>query len=86
MDLSEPSRDSGFNVRARRCCESICGKTVIREIWFCKTKITKKNALNEPEHRNEQFVKINELRKMAESSGCPILSLDTKQKELLGEV
>lgn len=30
-------------------------------------------------------MKIHELRKMAESRCCPIISLDTKQKELLGE-
>jgi hypothetical protein len=34
--------------------------------------------------RNEQFEHIRRLRKTFQREGCPVLSIDTKQKELLG--
>lgn len=34
--------------------------------------------------RNEQFEHIGRLRKTFQREGCPVLSIDTKQKELLG--
>jgi len=85
MDLFASRRNSGFDERKRCCSESFCSQTITCKIWFCETKITKKNALNQHENRNDQFVNINVLRDLAQQSGNPVISLDTKNKESLGE-
>ncbi|WP_295430852.1 ISAzo13 family transposase [uncultured Thiodictyon sp.] len=40
----------------------------------------------DPHERNEQFLYINALRHLARDRGCPVLSVDTKKKELLGNL
>ncbi len=44
----------------------------------------KTNDLKVVENRNEQFEKIAVLREAFSKEGLPILSIDTKKKELIG--
>lgn len=44
----------------------------------------KKNTLKQVEYRNEQFEKIAQYRSQFAEQGLPILSIDTKKKEMLG--
>lgn len=44
----------------------------------------KDEALRNFPQRNEQFEHIAHLRKTFEREGCPVLSIDTKKKEMLG--
>ena len=37
-------------------------------------------------NRNAQFERIAELRKLYESEGNPVISVDTKKKELIGNL
>lgn len=52
---------------------------------FKKRKLLKKIAFKEVEGRNEQFERIAAYRTCFTHQGLPILSIDTKKKELLGE-
>lgn len=51
---------------------------------FKKRKLLKNNELKVVEGRNEQFEKIARLRECFSKNGLPVLSIDTKKKELLG--
>lgn len=51
---------------------------------FKTRNVLKKNTLKQVEHRNEQFEKINQYRQSFAEQGLPILSIDTKKKEMLG--
>ena len=59
-------------------------KQLLAKFGFVKRKSQKKNALNEVENRNEQFLNISGFRDLARRDGCPEISLDTKNKEPLG--
>jgi len=54
-----------------------CGKYSLR---------VNRKSIAETQHpdRNRQFELIAEFRKRFEDAGCPILSMDTKKKELIG--
>lgn len=49
-----------------------------------KRSYLKSACLENVPHRNEQFEKINELKAVFLDAGMPVLSIDTKSKELLG--
>lgn len=51
---------------------------------YKKRNTLKKNTLKEVEGRNEQFEKIAAFRTSFADAGLPIISIDTKKKELLG--
>lgn len=51
---------------------------------YKKRKLLKMKTLSDVEGRNEQFEKIASYRRLFASQGLPILSIDTKKKELLG--
>lgn len=53
---------------------------------FRRRKAVKKNACGTSEHRNEQFEKIEELKKEYSAEGQPIISMDSKKKELIGNL
>ena len=50
-----------------------------------RRKISKDIPLGSSEHRNDQFERIADLRKEYENRGWPVLSVDTKKKELIGQ-
>jgi len=64
------------------------GVYVVRQLLkmcgFVKRKMVKKNTLKEVKDRNEQFEYISQLKEKFTSENLPILSIDTKKKEMLG--
>lgn len=78
----------------RTICDNLAFKDVIvsrhhvkKMLEFRKYKkrsLLKKIALKDVEGRNEQFEKIAAYRTSFASQGLPIISIDTKKKELLG--
>ena len=62
--------------------------TVIRKLLkkhgFRRRKAQKKVTMGNPVNRNEQFEKIAALRKKYKDEGNPVMSMDTKKKEMLG--
>ena len=59
-------------------------KQMLRLRGYKKRKLVKMNDLSQTENRNEQFEKINIYRKQFTEMNFPILSIDTKKKEMIG--
>lgn len=53
---------------------------------FKKRKMNKSQTIKEVENRNAQFMNINELRRIYIDAGEPVVSVDTKKKEVLGSL
>jgi hypothetical protein len=66
----------------------VCPDTVrdlLTEYGFHKRQAEKTKTMDETPGRNEQFEMIASLRDRYENSANPIISMDSKKKELLGE-
>ena len=59
-------------------------KQMLRFRQYKKRALLKKIALKDVEGRNEQFEKIATYRTSLTNEGLPVISIDTKKKELLG--
>lgn len=63
-------------------------KFVVRKLLkkhnYRRRKAQKKRTMKDVEHRDEQFENIAQLRAEYEAAGNPVVSLDTKKKEHLG--
>lgn len=68
--------------------ELVVSKTVVRKLLkkhnYRRRKAQKKQTMKEVPDRNEQFEKIAQLRADYEASDNPIISMDVKKKEYLG--
>lgn len=51
---------------------------------YTKRRVLKMNSLQEVEGRNDQFEKIAAYRESFSAQGLPIISIDSKKKELIG--
>lgn len=73
------------SMREQNCLVSLyLVKQILKNQGFKKRKLFKNIELKEVEGRDEQFKKIANLRAKFEHLGHPIVSIDTKKKELLG--
>ena len=59
-------------------------KQLLRRHRYVKRKARKSKAMGQHRHRNQQFENIARLKREYLASGNPVLSIDTKKKELLG--
>ena len=59
-------------------------KKLLKRHGYRKRKAKKKQSMKQVPQRNEQFENIARLRATYEAAGQPIISLDTKKKEKLG--
>ena len=79
-EISEKMRKRGIKV----------SRNIIRKLLkkhdYVKRKALKKKATGENKDRNQQFKKISTLRKQYEDSENPIISVDAKKKELIGNL
>jgi Rhodopirellula transposase DDE domain len=57
----------------------------LRKHGYRKRKALKKKTMGHHRDRNPQFEKITRLKKKYLNAGLPIISIDTKKKELLGD-
>lgn len=74
--------------RLQRMGTPVCPDTVrglLGEFGFHKRKAQKSKVMGEVPLRNEQFENIARLKRQYLASPNPIISMDTKKKELLGE-
>lgn len=60
-------------------------KKLLRKHNYRRRKAQKKKALKEVENKDEQFEKIVSLKAEYEETDNPILRMDTKKKEVLGD-
>lgn len=66
---------------------SVCAKTVgrlLKQMGFSLRVNHKKLSRTSPEERDTQFARIAELREQFATAGNPVISVDTKKKELVG--
>jgi hypothetical protein len=59
-------------------------KKLLKSCDYVKRKMRKCKTLKEVENRNEQFEYIAKLKKEYVANGIPVLSIDTKKKEMIG--
>ena len=60
-------------------------KRLLKSCHFVKRKMRKCKTLKEVENRNEQFENIAKLKAQFIKKNLPVLSIDTKKKEMMGE-
>lgn len=92
--MNEQVKWTNLSVEAIRKRLKEAGITVSRNIVrkllkkhdYVKRKALKKKAAGGHVNRNAQFERIKELRQDYETAGNPIISVDTKKKELLGSL
>ena len=59
-------------------------KKLLKKHFFKRRKAQKKETLKQVAGRDEQFIRIVELKALYQTAGNPIISMDTKKKEMLG--
>jgi len=79
-DIAAELKIQGFNVSRNIV------KKLLKRHGFVKRKHFKNIASGKHADRNSQFERIAELRKSYEGSGNPVISVDTKKKELIGNL
>lgn len=66
------------------------GRRIVKKLLykhhFRKRKIQKRKTVKQVEHRNEQFERIAQFKKEYAAQGNPVVSIDAKKKELLGDL
>ena len=61
-------------------------KKLLKKHGYKRRKIQKRLKTGTPKNRNEQFEKIHKLRKKYQKSPNPVISVDTKKKEPIGNL
>lgn len=68
----------------------VVGKRVVKRLLdkhhYKKRKIQKRRSTGQVSNRNEQFENISKFRKEYSASENPIISIDTKKKEFIGDL
>lgn len=94
----DPQRDgiiwtdlSNLDIRQRLKEHGIdLGKSIVKKLLFKhgykKRKIQRRRTLKKVEYRNEQFEKIAKLKQEYMQSDNPIVSVDAKKRELIGDL
>ena len=66
------------------------GRSIVKQLLkkhnFVKRKAQKKESIGSCKNRNEQFEKIAMLKELYASKGNPVVSVDTKKKEFIGNL
>jgi Rhodopirellula transposase DDE domain len=77
--FSEELADRGFSV-----CANTVDRLLRNELGLSRRKMEKTLAMGESADREAQFQRMNQLKRHFLARGWPVLSIDTKKKELLG--
>lgn len=70
--------DHGMNV------SKFVVRKLLRQHHYRRRKAQKRQTMKAVKHRHEQFENIQRLKDAYEATGNPVISMDTKKKELLG--
>lgn len=82
-NLSKKEISNRFKEKEKEVSPYIVSQ-LLKKNGFVKKKALKTLAMKEVENRDNQFKYISELKKSFEMDYNPVLSIDTKKKELLG--
>lgn len=77
-EISERMKEKGINISVTVV------KQLLKKHGYVKRKQQKKKTMKSSEGRDEQFRKIRKLRKVYEKTDNPIISIDAKKKEQIG--
>jgi hypothetical protein len=77
--ISELLKGNGLNVGR------YVVKGLMKQLGYVRRKMVKCETVTTVEFRNEQFENIKKFTKEFTSGGLPVLSIDTKKKEMLGK-
>jgi hypothetical protein len=77
-DIASVFHEKGYKV------SSFVVKQLLKKHHFVKRKMQKVKTMKEVEYRNEQFENIKTQREKYEKTGNPIISIDVKKKEAIG--
>ncbi|MEN8220328.1 MAG: ISAzo13 family transposase [Pseudomonadota bacterium] len=58
----------------------------LKKHGYVKRKALKNKSTGEPKNRNAQFERISELKALYKTDGNPVISVDTKKKEKIGNI
>ena len=61
-------------------------KKLLKKPGYVKRKALKKNCAKENVNRNAQFERLAELKELYKKEANPVLSVDTKKKEMIGNL
>lgn len=78
VDISKAFKEKGMNISVHVV------KQLLKKYKFVQRKMQKTVTMKETENRNEQFEKISTLREEYAKSENPIISMDVKKKEPIG--
>lgn len=78
-DIARELQDRGFSIGP-----DALGRILFRELELSRRQAFKDETASHFEHRDEQFRHIADRRTEYEKHGWPIISIDTKKKEILG--
>lgn len=78
--FAEDLAEHGFSVS-----RNTVKKLLRNELGLSHRKMSKNKSMGESPDRNEQFERMAELKQYYLGRGWPVISVDTKKKELLGE-
>ena len=79
-ELAEELSNAGFSV-----CANTVARLLREELNLSRRIMAKRKPLGESADRNAQFERIAELKEEYFGNGWPVISIDTKKKELLGD-
>ena len=79
-DISDELAEQGFTAS-----EDTVRRLLTEELGLSRRQAVKKESTRDFPFRNEQFEHLTRRRAWYERRGWPVLSIDTKKKELLGE-
>jgi len=79
-DLADELSTAGFSI-----CANTVNRLLREELELSRRSAVKTIALGENADRNAQFDRIAQLKKRYFRKGWPVISIDTKKKELLGD-
>lgn len=80
QDLAEDLAQAGFSA-----CPNTVARLLREELGLSRRSAAKTIALGESADRNAQFERIAQLKEEYLDRGWPVISIDTKKKELLGD-
>ena len=83
LDIGVPQIRREFLERGHDVSDYIV-RQMLKDEGLKRRSFTKSLPLREVEDRDAQFVKINEAKTACIEAGIPIISVDTKKKELIG--
>ena len=79
-EIAKRLKKKGYKVSRNIVCQ------LLKRHGYVKRKAKKIKATGQFKQRNQQFKKISRLKKRYQKAGNPVISIDTKKKEKLGDL